>query len=191
MFSNLCLGLPDGEEVDLDRIFTILKLCGVPEISDIIKNELQTKGGGSLTTDGICFEETSHIKTSDSDMRAQWHKSLTQSQKVRLNMARALISNPNIMIISRSLSGLHDHAALEMLDLLREHVVNRGLLMPEDSIDSRRPRNVIFSTESVEQASKADIVWLTDPKSKSVSALAPSAYLSKVPQRPNIAVTPE
>ncbi len=52
---------------------------------------------------------------------------MSQSQKIKLHIARALIANPNVMVISHALEGLHLQAGLEMLDILCQHVRERGV----------------------------------------------------------------
>jgi len=162
MLSNLCLGLPSNESVDLDRIYAILKLCGVAEIVDLVKNEvrLMDDKDDSLVNKGISFD--------DSYQGLLTLESLTQSQKIRLHIARALIENPDVLILSHSLEGLHHDVAVQILDVLRDHVTNRGVCMVEGSFGSRRPRNVFFGTVNKDQAARADTILEMDPENKTI-----------------------
>lgn len=166
LLSNLCLGLARHASIDLDHIKGIMKLCGVSELIKALDDEIASEHGNAKG--GKLFNE--EIKYSDESHHGHtWQKSLTQSQQVRLHIARALIANPNVIIMHHSLDGLHGDSALEILAVLRTHVNERGLCLPKIAdINKRRPRNVFYTTESADQAMKADMILEMDPESKSV-----------------------
>lgn len=105
----------------------------------------------------------------ESEPRSSWQESLSHSQKIKLYIACALISNPNILIISHTLESLHKEVAVEMLDVFRHHVDNRGVCQPEESIHSRRPRTVFYSTKTVELEAKADTILKVNPETKNIT----------------------
>jgi len=163
IISNLCLGLPRGEAVDLDRIYAILKLCQIEEVVSLVRSELEKDGTPRQNTfynEGIAFDHTSH--------HHQKLASLAYSQKIKLQLARALVSNPNVLLIPFSLEGLHHNVALDMLEVLREHVNNRGVCVPKSTFNTRRPRSVFFSTSNGELASKADTILRMDPEKNNI-----------------------
>lgn len=172
MLSNLCLGLPHGEIIDIDRVCSILRLCGVAEIVAIVEFEIQQKSARSSARSSNSEAEQDKLRndeirfTESSDMC--WEKTLTHSQKVKLQMARALIANPSVMILQRSLEGLNDEAAMNLLDALQQHVIERGLFLPEDRRSHRAPSNVFFSTETPAQAAKANVILQVDPVNKTI-----------------------
>jgi len=175
MLANLCLGLPSHEPVDLERIFDILRLCGVPEVIDMVQEEADVekqsprrKPHASFMNLGIRFDEAPE--------RLIVIQSLTYSQRNRLSIARALVANPNIMVIERCLDAFLEEDALCMLQVLRSHVTNRGIGEPEDSFSSRRPRNVFFGTENPALASQADSILTLDPNSKSIGTTIGSMH---------------
>jgi ABC-type multidrug transport system fused ATPase/permease subunit len=57
IFTNLCLGLPRGDAVDVDRVCEILKMCDVEEIVDVIKQEIDEMD--MMMNYDIAFEEAS------------------------------------------------------------------------------------------------------------------------------------
>jgi len=172
MLANLCLGLPSHEPVDLERIFDILRLCGVPEAVDMVQQEADAENENPLRKGHACFMNLGiHFDESPEGLTAIL--SLTHSQRNRLHIARALIANPNIMVIERCLDGLHEKEALLLLQVLRSHITNRGIGEPEDSFSRRRPRNVFFSTENAKLAAQADSILDMDPKSKSIVEVKP------------------
>jgi len=221
IFSNLCLGLPAREAVDLDRIFTILQMCGLPEVIDTVKKEVHyghddehhvivtdhhldveqdldkdkddaqyadlapTSPDGSARSsrrtwmnEGIKFEKKKKG-------RAKWETFLTSSQKFRLYMCCALISNPNVMLMMRTLDTLHEENASEIIDVLRQHVKNRGLCLSEESINSRRPRIVCYSTERSELAKRADTILRVN-LDKTISEIGKSELSDESSRTPRI-----
>jgi ATPase subunit of ABC transporter with duplicated ATPase domains len=204
IFSNLCLGLPAREPVDIDRIFAILQMCGLAEITDLVHTELKLdeakkehKGSAEVEDDdhhtilvddqdedGKAYTKKKRTPTPESTprdsssargirnsrmnegikfekknkVRAKWETFLTHSQKSKLYICCALISNPNVMLMTKTLDSLHDHSATEMLDVLFQHVKNRGLCLPEESINSRRPLIVFYSTDRTHLAVRGDTI---------------------------------
>lgn len=170
ILSNLCLGLPYHEAINLNRILEIVKVCGVGElVADIkaeasMKNGMNTKAGTPRNPDGDLVNDEIQFSLSS----AKFFQSLSSSQKVKLHLARALISNPEIMVVQRSLEGLSSDSASFLIEVLRQHMTQRGLCLPEEDRSTRRPRTVFFSTESGHQALKADVVLQLDPKTMTV-----------------------
>merc|ERR1719181_2132692 len=92
---------------------------------------------------------------------------MTQSVKLKLSIARALIANPEILLLERTIQGLNEECAMQVLDVLRQHVDDKGLCKPEGKT-RRRPRDVFFSTEYRALAAKADAIIEIDPKNKTM-----------------------
>jgi hypothetical protein len=55
-----------------------------------------------------------------------------------------------------------------MLQVLEEHVENRGLALSEGTLNSRRPRLVVYSTERTSLAMQADTILRMDPETLNV-----------------------
>lgn len=90
---------------------------------------------------------------------SKWWASMSQSTKTKLHLARAFIMNAEVMVMHRPLLAFHEEAENTIFQLMREHVDNRGLGMPSESMKKRRPRTVFYTPDRAEQALKADIVW--------------------------------
>jgi len=88
-----------------------------------------------------------------------WQHELTYTEKVKIHLARAFLMNAEVMVLQRPLHHFSAHESATILQMLREHVDNRGIGMPEESLAIRRPRSVIYSAESEEQERVADMVW--------------------------------
>lgn len=93
---------------------------------------------------------------------------MSYTEQVRVHLARAFIMNPEVMVLQRPLCHFGEHASKHMLEVIREHIQNRGLCLPEESRGRRRPRTVFFSNETVAQAAAADIIWVCDQNTQSV-----------------------
>ena len=81
-------------------------------------------------------------------------------KQVKVHIARAFILNPEVMVLQRPLHHFEATAAELILSVLKKHVAERGLAMPQGNAKRhRRPRTVFFSPETVAQARQADVIW--------------------------------
>jgi len=76
---------------------------------------------------------------------------LTQSQRKKIHIARALIYNPEILVMHTPSMYLPLDAKTKMFESLREFVDNRGVQMDPASVKERRPRICIFSSVDPEK----------------------------------------
>jgi len=180
LLQNLALGLPP-HMIDVDRIKKILRKLDLEDMIEVLNRDLhQSIGDGK---DGICDDNASaREKLRQLDITdckdVGWDNSLNHSRKVKLHIARALIANPEVLVLQRALQAFEEDVACEILDVLRKHVKERGLCLPEESRASRRPRNVFWCTQSAAQAVQADAVWLMRPETKTIVSTTPQALLA-------------
>ncbi|CAE7904313.1 ttc30a [Symbiodinium necroappetens] len=87
-----------------------------------------------------------------------WQDSLSFQEKAKLHIARALIVNPEILILEKPLMNFDERESQLVQGVLREYVSNRGVALSADSRDSRRPRTCFYTAER-EDASQTDVVW--------------------------------
>jgi len=88
-----------------------------------------------------------------------WHCRLSSTDFARLNLARALVMNPECLIMQMPFITFSDDLAKRMVDLVRLHVQERGLELPEKSRSFRRPRTVFFSSSVLERCKAADHIY--------------------------------
>jgi len=74
-----------------------------------------------------------------------WIRMLTQTDFYIIHLARALIFNPEVLVMERLLGMFNADKILRILSVIRNHVDNRGLYEKE-SLFTRRPRTVAFVT---------------------------------------------
>jgi len=87
-----------------------------------------------------------------------WRNSLSFQEKAKLHMARALIMNPEILILEKPLMNFDEAESERVMTVLREYVSNRGVAMPTDTKDQRRPRTCFFSAERP-TSTLVDAIW--------------------------------
>lgn len=90
---------------------------------------------------------------------------LSRSDKALLCVARALICNPEVLVIHQPGVHLCVPKKDSLMRLLREFVDNRGLEMDPDTIAQRRPRTCFFSSNEVADLQYADQVFLCKAQS--------------------------
>ena len=89
---------------------------------------------------------------------AGWQNSLSFQEKAKLHIARALIMNPEILILEKPLMNLDEAESERVMTVLREYVSNRGVAMPGETRDMRRPRTCFFSAER-STSTLVDAAW--------------------------------
>lgn len=92
----------------------------------------------------------------------EWGKYFNSSDIAKVHLARALLVSPQVLVIEGGLTHFNHSEQGQILEVLREHVRNRGLLGDPAEVSTRRPRTVIFSVESKHQAETADVVWMLE-----------------------------
>jgi ABC-type multidrug transport system fused ATPase/permease subunit len=98
----------------------------------------------------------------DTNTKRDWVKTLPHSQLKRLHLARALVANPEVLVIEKPSLGLDHHSSANVFRLLRQHVKQKGLIKNPKQTILARPRTVIFTTEKPEACHVADAVHMVD-----------------------------
>lgn len=101
------------------------------------------------------------LDTSDAVDEYEWFGRLPYTEKVKLMIARALIFDPEVLVLQRPLHA-GDVATL-VLAVLARFVSERGLSSDAGPTPHcRQMRTCFFTPESIEQAAAADVVWQID-----------------------------
>jgi len=166
-WQNLLFGVPKDVAVDAKRIEEILSRLKMTKTLELVSNELATSTRGSLSDVQITF--------ADDVPSSSWHDVLTYTEKVKIHLARALIMNPEVLVLQRPLHHFESTLATLILDIMRRHVEEKGLAMPQgNAARHRRPRTCFYTPETVEQAKRADVIW----QISSVSANASTVHMT-------------
>lgn len=88
-----------------------------------------------------------------------WMSLLSHSDYSRINMARALIVNPECLVLHKPALAFDDSEAMNVISLIRKHVDERGLELPVEGRKFRRRRTVFFSSSTKGGLAASDCVF--------------------------------
>lgn len=88
-----------------------------------------------------------------------WTACLSHTDLARLNLARALVLNPEFMVLHKPILYFDENEASRIIGLLRRHVDERGLEVLHDKPSQRRPRTVIFTSSTMFGLQAVDKVY--------------------------------
>ena len=94
----------------------------------------------------------------ENDVIFDWEACSSQ-HKALLVIARALIANPEVLLMHTPTATLDDRLAKRTLETLRAFVDDRGLENHETEIEHRRPRTLIFTTYRAEVRNYVDAAY--------------------------------
>lgn len=139
LLSNIVFGVGEGDaDGSLSRV---LSIAGRLQVPDHICNLIET-------------QETAQM----------WHDRLSQAEMQQLNIVRAFVANPEVLVIHKPSQVFDDQMAKHILATLKEFVVERGVCMDASSVHLRRPRTCIFSSNRIEAVKIADVVYHISPQ---------------------------
>jgi len=174
VLQNLTFGHPDA---DTERIKQILARLDAQKLLREMEKQLETAkeryspmGSERSSFEADEFDEpwlpccAAEEPCEEIPEDGAWQGKISYSEKAKLHIARALIMNPEVMVLQRPLAHFNDYQEDCVLQLIHEHVHNRGVGLPPESLHMRRPRTVFISVENEDQAKFADVVWtMNDP----------------------------
>eukprot|EP00930_Biecheleria_cincta_P030591 TRINITY_DN21191_c0_g3_i1.p1 TRINITY_DN21191_c0_g3~~TRINITY_DN21191_c0_g3_i1.p1 ORF type:complete len:900 (-),score=151.72 TRINITY_DN21191_c0_g3_i1:343-3042(-) len=99
----------------------------------------------------------------DKEDSFSWDAILSQTQRAQVNLARAFIDNPDVLVIHKPALLFDDETSMVVLQQLKKFVTNRGLSEPFDTWSLRRPRTCIFSSSKRYGTKIADKIFLISP----------------------------
>jgi len=96
----------------------------------------------------------------DKEDNFSWDAILSQTQRAQVNLARAFIDNPDVLVIHKPSLLFDDETSMVILQQLKRFVTNRGLMEPAHTWSLRRPRTCIFSSSKRYGTTIADKIFL-------------------------------
>jgi ABC-type multidrug transport system fused ATPase/permease subunit len=204
LLHNLTFGMPDRQQVDMDRVHYVLKLMNLSHMSHMLDEDGDSDGSTSDSDEGAdaprpraatqssfgaardsSFQRRSFksqdvcasfqkqlVKLSRHEVTA-WVSKTSHTQQVKLHLCRALLANPNVLLMQRPLHHFQETTAAQLIDVFRTHLQDRGLGYPEGTTGNRRPRTLFYIADTPAQAKKADVVWTVSADSTSVTSDPP------------------
>lgn len=181
LLDNLTLGLANQNRVDMPRVKYILKLMKMPHVAKILDYECRHGSGSGSATAAMQRSASQQaaqqtIGQADAVVKIGDGRTgfvsefLSHSELAKIHIARALIADPDVLILDHPLKSFKGDVANELLQVFCEHVNNRGLGYNDGAnakmnaqmttqismAGSRRPRTMFFSSENLEQTQQAD-----------------------------------
>jgi len=149
-WDNLIFGYPAAEPELVRSILTMLEMWKTLEIVNRDLEAIQAGGG----------EEASEKVDLDG-----WHIKFNAVEKAKIHLARALIVNPEILVLQRPFGHYGQHMTELVMASLKEHVDNKGVCLPSAPFlkNRRRPRTLFFSPSSEVETKVADVIWEITP----------------------------
>lgn len=147
LFANLTYGVNSADLMDCqDRAWEICRRLTLPDrVLDYL--------------DFNSEEQSEQVK-----LIAEWGELLSLTQKMLLNLSRAFIANPEVLVCHKPTLTFDTDLADNTLELLREFCDEKGLEMDPDMIEFRRPRTCIITTTRSQGVNVADHVFRVEPQ---------------------------
>uniref|UniRef100_A0A7S1QLM0 ABC transporter domain-containing protein n=1 Tax=Alexandrium catenella TaxID=2925 RepID=A0A7S1QLM0_ALECA len=165
-WDNLVFGTP---RVDLDkrRVRGILEALDMRRTLGLVEDELSAHNEDVL---GFTRNRTSTCAPTELPVDARaWHEGLSSTERSKMCLARALIANPEVLILHKPFLKYESQTKPLVRSALMEHKLSRGIALDQASIDQRRPRTCFYSVVDPRDADMADVVWEIDATTKTVS----------------------
>eukprot|EP00747_Dinoflagellata_sp_TGD_P106452 gnl/TRDRNA2_/TRDRNA2_169855_c4_seq3.p1 gnl/TRDRNA2_/TRDRNA2_169855_c4~~gnl/TRDRNA2_/TRDRNA2_169855_c4_seq3.p1 ORF type:complete len:193 (-),score=32.23 gnl/TRDRNA2_/TRDRNA2_169855_c4_seq3:54-593(-) len=114
-----------------------------------------------------------------------WSDSLSYTERAKIHLSRALIMNPEVLVLQRPLCHFDRSTGLMMLDALKKHVSDRGYRMSQATVERRRPRSLFLSPTTDEEKELASILWEVRHEDTEVRELT---FTSTIVKKPEVSV---
>jgi ABC-type multidrug transport system fused ATPase/permease subunit len=139
LYENLRYGVSKKDVVD-SKPERVLEICRELKVSDKLYRYLDP--------DESSFSHKAH-----------WGEILSQTQAVLVNLARAFVANPEVLVLHKPTIVFDDTAARNVFRCVRRFVDEKGLCMDPRGYNFRRPRSVILTTVRPQGVKEADNVY--------------------------------
>merc|ERR1712176_997974 len=93
-------------------------------------------------------------------------KRMTESELHLVHIARALIMNPEVLVMQRPLLKYSKPMEKNVMDVMNRHCLEHGLGLSATYRHQRRPRSVFFTADNISQLGAVDNTWLIEPVGK-------------------------
>jgi len=137
LLTNMLYGVEPGDsDGELERIQAIFRRLGVDEHLEILLSDKNPRN---------------------------WDEVLTQTQKVQMHLIRALVANPEVLIVHKPTLVFTDEVASVVFRCLKAFVDKRGLDLNPEEWHLRRPRTCIITASRHTGCEMADKIYLINP----------------------------
>eukprot|EP00929_Paragymnodinium_shiwhaense_P069236 TRINITY_DN34928_c0_g1_i1.p1 TRINITY_DN34928_c0_g1~~TRINITY_DN34928_c0_g1_i1.p1 ORF type:complete len:936 (-),score=243.51 TRINITY_DN34928_c0_g1_i1:280-3087(-) len=147
--------------VKSDRVFKICKRVGLADhVIRRAKEDFARYDDSGMPPPPT----TEHKKAGEAGANVRWFDSLSHTELRRVHLVRALVYNPEVLLLHRPTDEFEALEAAAIMTHLREYVDKRGLDFSDQEMMAERPHTVFISTgqdreRALAAADIADIVW--------------------------------
>jgi len=174
-WANLIFGFPQAHPA---RVKEILIGLGMLETLRMVREDLRAIGRLEEMDEVLNFANFRPGYNQNIDELAgcrygidasdSWHHTLCNSERSNFALARALITNPELLILQRPLSALEPDDKTRVMTALAENVSNHGYKLPPEGVKFRRPRTLFVSSSSYLELNFCSCIWRLDLESGGV-----------------------
>jgi len=86
-------------------------------------------------------------------------KGLSLTTKIRIQLARALVANPEVLVMHMPVDSLREAQGKRVIKQLVNFVRNKGVELEPDDCGRRRPRTCLFTSNHAYFLQQADKIW--------------------------------
>jgi len=187
IFENICFGPSDGDDEKPARVMKIIQRLGLTDSASHITEAVERQGSmaslleesrvsatksslhhhyhqkakvrSCLSTQSKSFGTGfSAVMRTQQELEKKLKTSFSQSQLMSISIARALVMNPDLMVIHNPWSTLDEQTGPLVTKLLREFVDLRGVENPAELQHERKLRSCIFTTNKHRREIEADML---------------------------------
>jgi len=170
LFDNLTLGSIGADPSRVRRVVSRLGLTG--KILDILDADIRAHQ--ELKNIAVDTTQAENAELSVKE-RSAWHRLLSYNEKKRVHMARALIYNPEIMVLHKPVDDVDVALSKKVMEILREFIDLRGVELDANSFNRRHTRTCFCTCGDHPNAehfkSYADSIWELDPANAKVQMI--------------------
>lgn len=167
LLENLIFNSPIERLGGLPRILDVCQQCGFSEtvLAEVARSAVV--GRQDQATGSAFAQRSSPIEEVFQDTPGSANlcrgsalfADFSQTDLARLSLARAMIMNPECLVMHMPLVSFSDTDAADMMSMIQRHASERGLAMPATERDLRRPRTVFMSSSALDRCKGADVVF--------------------------------
>mmetsp|Transcript_103793 Transcript_103793/g.334652 ORF Transcript_103793/g.334652 Transcript_103793/m.334652 type:complete len:866 (+) Transcript_103793:78-2675(+) len=170
IWENLTFGLGTSR-ISPDKVEAVLEELHMPKTLQLVReNRRAAAEAEAARAQGDAGEAEETLALQEQEGPNHWIDSINGSEKAKLNLARALLANPEVLILHMPFVHYDREMQEKVKGVLRMHRDERGIGQPEADRELRRPRSVFYSAMDLEEIEGAEVVWEINSKTKEVKA---------------------
>jgi len=159
IWENLTFGV-NTNGVNPGKVMTILEELRMDKTAELVKEHLEGPPVTPKPVEPTDEEEEEEDPLAEQEHGAlHWVDHLNSSERAKLHLARALITNPEVLILHMPFVQYDKKMMAQVKEVLHMHRDQRGMGNPQANLHHRRPRSVIYSVMNPEDCEGEETIW--------------------------------